>query len=66
MLVEIYEKDGAWWLKDEEGLECSVILGNAKPQEAKCYSDNLKTVKKLKKEGFAIDEIVELFNEGIV
>jgi hypothetical protein len=66
MLVEMYERNTAWWFMDENGLEWSVAMGGANPQEAKNDENNLKVVKKLKKEGFSTDEIVELFKEKIL
>ena len=65
VLVEMYERDGAWWLKDDNNLEWSISLGTATPLEAK-NNTNLKVVKKLKQDGFSTDEIIELFKEKIL
>jgi len=67
MLVEAYEKSGLWYIKTDDGAEWSIPFGGGlKPKEEINPIENFKIVKKLKKEGFQIDEIIELFKEGVL
>ena len=69
MLVEMYEIGGLWYFRDENNAEWSTGLpSGVKPMEALVpdNKDNIKAVRKLKEAGFTADEIVDMFNAGIV
>jgi len=67
MLVEMYEENGYWYLKDTNGLPWQTNLpttSGISPREAKQDSNSkLKQVIKLKEAGFTADEILELIKE---
>ncbi len=67
MLVKMYKRDSIWYFKDENEVEWSTTLSEAlSPLEAIDNPARLKTVRKLKEDGFAVDEIVDLFKVGIL
>ena len=66
MLVEMIEKQGSWYYKDENGVELLATTGGIRPMESLPEStEKVKVVKKLKEAGFTADEIVEFFTAGI-
>jgi len=65
MLVEMYENNGFWCVKDNNGIEwqTSLISGDITPKEVECNNSAIQNAIELKEVGFTADEIFRLLRK---